>query len=128
MPIRLDLAPLRILNELRDHLYEVAASKGFHDPDQEAMGMARYTSNLHGEVSELWEAYRHGTLDAPCNKAAEMKAAGLPVLTCAEEEVADIFIRCLDTAKKLNVDVAHAVAIKDAFNQTRPHRHGGKAA
>jgi NTP pyrophosphatase (non-canonical NTP hydrolase) len=57
-----------------------------------------------------------------------MLAAGTPVLTCAEEEIADILIRALDVAKAYSIDVAHAVAAKDAYNQTRPQRHGGKKA
>ena len=125
---KLDAASLSLLNDLRDHLWRVAASKGFHDEDQEASGIARYIANLHGEVSELWEAFRHGALNKPCDKADEMVAAGIPALTCAEEEIADILIRVLDTAKALSIDVAFAVANKDAFNQTRSHRHGGKIA
>jgi NTP pyrophosphatase (non-canonical NTP hydrolase) len=124
----LNVLSLLVLNDLRDHVYDVAASKGFHDPDQDALGMPKYVANLHGEVSELWEAFRAGTLDKPCNKADKMKAAGLPVLTCAEEEIADILIRALDVARVYNIDVANAVAVKDAFNQRRPHRHGGKKA
>jgi NTP pyrophosphatase (non-canonical NTP hydrolase) len=126
--MKLDLAPLRLLNDLADHFYEVATSKGFHDPEQDALGMPRYVANLHGEVSELWEAFRADTLDKPCDKAEKMKAAGLPTLTCAEEEIADIIIRVLDVARVYKIDVAHAVAVKDAFNQTRPMHHGGKKA
>lgn len=57
-----------------------------------------------------------------------MAAAGVPVLTCAEEELADIIIRAMDTAKRLGVNIGRAIAVKHAFNATRPHRHGGKAA
>lgn len=126
--VKLDIAPLRVLNDLAKHFWEVASSKGFHDVEQDALGMPRYVANLHGEVSELWEAFRAGTLDKPCDKADKMRAAGTPVLTCAQEEIADIIIRTLDTAKALGVDVAFSVAAKDAFNQTRPPRHGGKHA
>jgi len=126
--VKLDIAPLRVLNDLAKHFWEVASSKGFHDVEQDALGMPRYVANLHGEVSELWEAFRAGTLDKPCDKAEKMKAAGLPALTCAEEEIADIIIRVLDVARVYDIDVAHAAAVKDAFNQTRPWRHSGKKA
>jgi NTP pyrophosphatase (non-canonical NTP hydrolase) len=119
---------LATLNTLRDHVHAVATEKGFHDPDLEAKGMSRYIANLHGEVTELWDAYREDKLNAPCDKAEKMLAVGLPALTCAEEEIADIIIRALDTARAHNVDVAYAVATKDAFNQTRENRHGGKIA
>lgn len=116
------------LTDLSEHFFLVAKSKGFHDDDQETGGMSRYVANLHGEVSELWEAYRNGILNEECDKANEMRLAGCEVLTCIEEELADILIRCLDTARKFNVDISRAVYWKDRFNQTRPFRHGGKSA
>ena len=126
--MRLLVESLEVLNRLRDHVHEVASNKGFHDPDMEVQGMARYVANLHAEASELWEATRAGRLHEPCDKADKMVAVGIAPLTCAEEELADIVIRVLDTAKILGVDIGRAVALKDAYNQTRSHRHGGKSA
>ncbi len=80
-------------------------------------------SNLHSEISELWEAARKGKLDSQCDKPVE--------LNCAGEELADILIRLLDTARYLgmNVDeIERAVAIKLGYNETRPRLHGGKLA
>ncbi len=90
--------------------------------------MAVFDVNLHGEVSELWEAFRDGRINARCDKAEKMEALGLPALTCAEEEIADIIIRALDTANALGVDVRRAIAVKHAYNTTRPILHGGKLA
>jgi NTP pyrophosphatase (non-canonical NTP hydrolase) len=115
---------LRFINELADHFWSVAKGLGFHD---EPVPMAVMVANLHSEVSELWEAFRNNSLQQPCDKAPKMKALGLPELTCIEEELADIFIRCLDTAREHGVDLAKAVIAKDAYNQTRPHKNGGKA-
>jgi len=92
------------------------------------LAVSVYCANEHGEVSELWESFRAGTLHEPCDKAEKMKAAGLPALTSAEEEIADIIIRALDTADFLGVDVARALAVKHAYNRTRPKLHGGKKA
>jgi len=100
-------------------------------PHREPKGridVATFDANLTAEVAELWEAYRDGTLDKPCDKAAKMKALGLPELTCAEEEMADIIIRTLDTAEFWGLDISRAVKAKHLFNQSRPHRHGGKKA
>jgi len=83
---------------------------------------------LHSEVSELLEAWRKGRLDKPSDHAEAMAAAGVPVMTCAAEEVADIIIRALNTAHVLGVDPDKAVREKMAFNATRPHKHGGKVA
>jgi NTP pyrophosphatase (non-canonical NTP hydrolase) len=74
--------------------------------------------NLVGEVAELWEAYRNGQLDSPCDKKCE--------LSCVEEELADIQIRLMDTAEQLGVNLGRAIARKAAYNRTRPYRHGGK--
>jgi NTP pyrophosphatase (non-canonical NTP hydrolase) len=109
------------LNELRDHVHAVSTKLGFKEKEVPVGDMI---ANLHGEVSELWEAYREGRLDKPCDKAEKMAAMQLRPLTCAEEELADILIRCLDTAKDLNIDIADAVAIKDSYNQNRPYRNG----
>lgn len=106
------------LNEMARIVHETATEKGWHEPP---VGVGTFVANLHGEVSELWEAYRSGTLGAPCGKAG----VGL---TCLEEELADILIRTLDMADTLGVDIARAVATKHAYNRTRSHRHGGKVA
>jgi hypothetical protein len=131
---------LEILNQLRDHVAENAKSKGFKEPPK---GIARevwfspeldvirnavYAANLHGEQSELWEAARKGHLHVPCDKAEKMVEKGLPALTCAEEELADIIIRALDNAADLGVDIGKALAVKMAFNSGRPFQHGGKLA
>lgn len=84
--------------------------------------------NIHGEISELWESARAGTLDAPCDKAEKMEQNGCKVLTCAEEELADIFIRLADLAGFMEIDLKTAVEQKHKFNITRPYRHGNKEA
>ena len=132
---------LAILNELRDAVANNAKNKGFRDkfaegltPEQWAgapghlIRAAVMTANQHTEASEFWEAFRKGTLNQPCDKAAKMESIGLPGLTCGEEEVADEIIRVLDKAEAHGIDVAKAVAVKMAFNSGRPFLHGGKLA
>lgn len=43
-------------------------------------------------------------------------------------ELADIIIRCLDTATAYGINIEEAVARKLEYNETRPERHGGKRA
>jgi hypothetical protein len=139
--MELSAQALSVLNELRDLVANNAKAKGFRDamkfdltdaqwegPLGQLIRSSVMTANQHGETSEFWEAYRAGTLHEPCDKAAKMEAAGLPALTCAEEEIADEIIRALDKAEAHGVDVAKAVAVKAAYNSGRPFLHGGKKA
>jgi hypothetical protein len=57
-----------------------------------------------------------------------MKELGLTGLTCIEEELADIALRCFDTAKRYKLDLGSAIRTKDLYNQSRSYRHGGKLA
>jgi hypothetical protein len=116
-------------------------SDGYHDlaeeiknlhADYERLMRERLFSNccmnIVGEVAEMFESYRSGTLNKECDKADKMRANNLPVLTAEQEEIADIVIRALDYAGRFNVDIARAVEGKHLFNRTRGHRHGGKKA
>lgn len=122
MTEKLDREQHSFLNRLAADVYAISASKGFHSSSEPTIG--DYVSNLHGEVSELWEAYRKKELDKPCEKSSHMEEP----ISCAGEELADIIIRALDMAHQLNVDIGKAVYIKSRYNESRPFRHGGKLA
>lgn len=116
------------LNQIADAVHRNAKWHGFHPPEQsEDDWLAHMCCNKHGEVSELYDAWRSGKLRAPCDKADKMVALGLPALTCVEEELADLIIRVLDESRRLGVDIAKAVAVKHLFNLTRPHKHGRRS-
>lgn len=111
--------------------YEQSARSGFHDNEHALTArerIATYLINIHGEVSEAWEAFRAGDLAAPCDKAERMAAMGLRPLTCLEEELADIAIRCFDTAQSFGLDLQSSIEVKHAYNGTRARKHGGKLA
>jgi NTP pyrophosphatase (non-canonical NTP hydrolase) len=118
-----------MLNKLKSDIEEINREKGWPELYRELTPitlLATLTTNLHGEVSELWEAGRAGTLGESCGKTFE---DGRPLeLTCAQEEIADILIRVLDTCHYLGIDVDTSVARKLEFNRQRPYRHGGKRA
>jgi NTP pyrophosphatase (non-canonical NTP hydrolase) len=103
-------------------VHELATRNGFHDGQVPGSReeVASFVANIHGEVSELWEAFRRGTLNKQCDKPA--------LLTCLEEELADIIIRCLDTAAEHGIDIERAIIVKHEYNCTRPFKHGGKLA
>jgi NTP pyrophosphatase (non-canonical NTP hydrolase) len=107
------------INAVAQACYDNAAIKGFHEHDDKNLdvaNMAVWTANLHGEVSELWEAARKNQLDVLCDKQVN--------LTCAEEEFADIFIRCCDSAVAYGINLGRAVSRKMQYNATREHKHG----
>jgi NTP pyrophosphatase (non-canonical NTP hydrolase) len=120
----------KTLNEIAEQVHSQAVAMGWHNFETETEGqfITRMVANGHAEHSELWEAYRNGTLIYPCDKAAKMRESGLEPLTNLEEELADIIIRTLDAAGRLKVDIARAVESKHRYNATRGHRHGGKIA
>jgi NTP pyrophosphatase (non-canonical NTP hydrolase) len=110
------------LGVLRDACHTNAVVKGFYDDKDvtQAQRIASLVANLHGEISELWEAFRKKKLGDLCDK-------GIP-LNNMEEEMADIFIRLCDMAGFLKVDLGKAVITKIQYNASRPYRHGGKVA
>jgi len=112
------------LNELAQIVHQNAKEKGFHPKEHVRTFMANQCNNLHGEVSELWDAWRAGKQFEPCDKAAKMNQLGLYPLNCTEEELADVIIRALDLSARLNIDIDRAVVAKHAYNKTRPHLHG----
>lgn len=115
------------INEIADAVHKNAIDHGFHDFNEpDAMFLNYQLLNLIREVTELHDAWRNGDFNNPCDKSVEMVKLGLTPLTCAEEEYADIIIRTLDQCRRLGINIANAIAVKHAYNITRPHRHGGK--
>jgi NTP pyrophosphatase (non-canonical NTP hydrolase) len=113
---------VKAINAVVEEMYLIARDHGFHDRDDSSITtdrMASFCSNLHGEVSEIWESTRKGALDKPCDKPI--------LLTQADEELADIVIRVMDTAQALHIDLGRAIALKSGYNRTRPFMHGKKA-
>lgn len=116
------------INHFAKVVYQNALDKGFHADDDSSTQnfVPAHIANLHGEVSELWEAYRVNSLHHLCDKSAKMSKMGMAPLTNAEEELADIIIRALDTSATLNIDIGNAILIKHAYNAQREYKHGGK--
>ena len=79
---------------------------------------------LVSEISEAFEEIRDGRdtdeVYFTVDKNGIDKPEGVP------SELADLFIRLMDTCQRFNVNLATEVKRKLAYNATRGHRHGGK--
>lgn len=71
---------------------------------------------VHGELSEALEAVRVG--NPPSEK--------IPEFSCLEDEFADVVLRLMFVAYRLDLRLAEAIVAKDEFNETRPFKHGNK--
>lgn len=112
------------INEFAQDVYDNATAKGFHDGQDT---VASHVANMHSELSELWEAYREGRLYRQCDKAEKLRLHGLPELTAAEEELADVIIRALDSMMHWGIDPERALRTKHIYNTKRPRLHGNKS-
>ena len=112
-----------LVNGMGEDAGSAGSEKGIHEPkpaDKFREDLATQLCNLGSEMSELWEAYRRGKLNDPCDKADGMIKLGF--------KLADVVIRCADMAGFFGLDLANAVKVKLAYNKSRPLRNGGKLA
>ncbi len=74
----------------------------------------------HSELSEALEKHRQhlgkGLPDAPDEHCPEFGGVAI--------ELADCVIRIMDTAEKMNIDLAAAILAKVEYNRSRPKKHG----
>jgi NTP pyrophosphatase (non-canonical NTP hydrolase) len=93
--------------------HRIATKSGWWETDA---GEGPAIANMHAELSEAWEWIRK----------RNPKSDHIPEFSGVEEEFADVIIRIMDTAEKRGYDISGAIVAKMKFNETRPHRHGGK--
>jgi hypothetical protein len=107
------------LNELAENVHFAAVEKGWWDGERP---MGDVIANIHSELSEAWEFYRSGMSLTEVHYTGNNKPDGFAI------ELADTIIRILDLSARLGLDMDALVAEKMDYNQSRPHRHGGKLA
>ena len=107
------------LNDYRDRCHALARSKGWYDGEGER-NIGEQLMLVVTEVAEAMEDLRTGSMSLSYD--ASGKPVGFPI------EIADVMIRLFDLAGYLQIDIDDAVDAKIAYNETRPHRHGGKLA
>jgi NTP pyrophosphatase (non-canonical NTP hydrolase) len=103
--------------------HAAARAKGWHDGTDPANPhtLLAWMALGHSEFSEAVEDIRKGNL-AETFREGDGKPEGLP------SELADVVIRVADTCGAIGIDLEGAIRRKMAYNATRSHRHGGKAA
>lgn len=129
----------------------LALQKGWYEtwPDGTAkvtaINVPEKLALIHSEVSEALEEFRsHGVRVrcSDCNGTGSIEADSCGCYGGFHEfyfgdgrkpegfvvELADAVIRIADLCGALGLDLAAAIEIKHAYNESRPFRHGGKRA
>lgn len=91
--------------------HRTARAKGFWD--EEPRNKGELIALMHSELSELLEAIRKPGIGIK-----------IPGFTGEEEELADLLIRAGDYAAAYHLRLTSAIEAKNAYNLTRPHKHG----
>lgn len=105
---------IHCVRSIQKSVWQVAEDHGFHDVGQT---FGDQLMLIVSEAAEALEDFREGH---GINETwfEGQKPRGIP------NELADIVIRVLDVAQTHGVDLADMIAIKTAYNRTRPHLHG----
>ena len=111
------------IRDLIDRCHDNAVAKGWWPETRDAttQDIAEKLLMIHSEVSEATEELRIGKLIMYANEDKPDKPEGLEV------ELADVVIRVFDLVGRLDLDLESALLAKMRYNETRSHRHGGKA-
>lgn len=89
-------------------------------PDFDALAVWADISGGAGSMGELkpYSEAEHGE----GRKGGPLKPEGFGI------ELADVIIRVLDLCRAMGIDIQRCYELKTAYNESRPHRHGGKRA
>ena len=96
-------------------MHQISIDHGFYEGYEFNIG--EKIALMHSELSEALEFAR---------KDPSAKSDKIPEFTGIEEEFADLVIRVMDTAQKMNLRLASAIIAKAEFNNNRPYKHGKK--
>lgn len=100
-------------DDVSDAIHQNAVDHGWWDSER---SVGEIIALMHSELSECLEAFRK---DNPRDEHC-------PDFSSAEVELADLFIRGMDFARKWRMDLPGAILAKHEYNKTREYRHGKK--
>lgn len=109
----------RTIGYWMERVSKTAESKGWHESD---VNVCEALLLIHAEISEAVEEYRI----TPTNDLTKIDRDGNGRITGYASELADAAIRIFHLCHRMGIDLEGVMEAKDAYNQTRPHRHGGK--
>lgn len=99
------------LPALQAHLFTHVTSHGFDGKPKDR--------DLLLMISELIEGFED-------DRGGKIESAKIPGFSVWEEEIADLMIRALNFATEHDLRISEAMRAKDAYNRTRPYKHGKK--
>lgn len=104
-----DLTADEVLKQLGKLVTAINRANGWYDTERP---FDADVALLHTEVSEMYEAFRKNNWNG--------------LKDSVQDELADVFIRLLDTCARYEVNLYEAFTRKCYENSRREYRHGGK--
>ena len=121
------------LKRVAAQCHATAKAKGWWDKYKNGLDADQTCAKIaliHSELSEGLAEVRVGSPHLYFKHTEETVASvpsGDPKPEGLGIELADAAIRIFDLAEFLGIDIAEMIRIKMQYNETRSHRHGGKA-
>lgn len=121
------------INDLAKQVMINAANKGWY-LDGGGSNMGERLALIHSELSEALEADRNERYAVDTARGFEIIKDDAEfkewfetyIKNTFEDEIADVVIRCLDTAEYMGFDLERHILCKMRYNTLREKKHGNK--